>query len=75
MIEDVTVVDRNTVKITVLDRGEKKARLGEILPALFGVPVEELEITRLNMFGWREGWVDPLHAGFTGERKALEFKS
>ena len=59
MVEDADVVDMNTVKITLLDKGEKKARLGEILPALFGLPVVELGITRVGMFGWRDGWVEP----------------
>lgn len=60
MVEDAVVIDMNTVRITVLDRGEKKARLGEILPALFRAPAEELEVTRVCMTGWREGWVEPL---------------
>jgi radical SAM-linked protein len=59
MVEDADIVDMNTVRITLRDRGEKKARLGEILPALFGLPVEELGITRVGMFGWRDGWVEP----------------
>lgn len=59
MVEDAVIVDMNTARIILLDRGEKKARLGEILPALFGLPAEELGITRLRMSGWREGWVEP----------------
>ncbi len=66
MVEDAGIVDMNTVKITLLDRGEKKARLGEVLPALFGLPVEELGITRLAMFGWRAGWVEPLSSADDG---------
>jgi radical SAM family uncharacterized protein/radical SAM-linked protein len=60
MVEDLVAVDMNAVRITLRDSGEKKARLGEILPALFGVPAEELGTTRLRMFGWRDGWVEPL---------------
>jgi radical SAM-linked protein len=69
MVEDAVIVDRNTVRIILQDRGEKKTRLGEILPALFGVAVEELGITRLKMFGWRGGWVEPLPMTIVEEGK------
>ena len=72
MVEDAVIVDMNTARITLLDRGEKKTRLGEILPALFGVPAEELGITRLRMFGWREGWVEPLYSVHGGDRLSVE---
>ncbi len=62
MVEHVAIGDMHRATITLLDRGEKRARLGEILPALFGLPMEELEVTRLGMFGWRGGWVDPFAA-------------
>lgn len=60
MVEDAVMVDHKTVRISVVERGEKKARLGEILPALFLLPAEELGVTRTCMFGWRQGWVEPL---------------
>jgi radical SAM family uncharacterized protein/radical SAM-linked protein len=69
MVEDAVIVDRNTARITLQDKEEKKTRLGEILPALFGVAVEELGITRLKMFGWRGGWVEPLPMTIVEEGK------
>ncbi|HYA31524.1 MAG TPA: TIGR03936 family radical SAM-associated protein, partial [Thermodesulfovibrionales bacterium] len=60
MVEDITVVDHRTVRLMVADRSEKKVKLGEVIPGVFHLPVEELTVTRLCMFGWRGGWRDPL---------------
>lgn len=60
MVEDIKVVDHRTVKIMVADRGERKVKLGEVIPGVFHLTVDELMVTRLCMFGWRGGWREPL---------------
>ncbi|MFO0751772.1 MAG: TIGR03960 family B12-binding radical SAM protein [Thermodesulfovibrionales bacterium] len=37
-----------------------KVRIGEIVGALFGADARELAITRKAVYGWRNGWVEPL---------------
>jgi radical SAM family uncharacterized protein/radical SAM-linked protein len=66
MVEDAAIVDHHAVRILMADRCGKKVRLGEITPAMFHRPAEELGVTRLRMFGWRDGWVEPLD--FSRER-------
>ncbi len=63
MVEEALMVDDTTVRLIVKDCGDKKARLGEILPAIFHLPVEDLFVTRTGLFGWRDGWVAPLLQG------------
>lgn len=60
MVEDAIIIDNNTVKLFVRDTDDEKVRLGELIPAVFRAPAEELGITRIALFGWREGWVEPL---------------
>jgi hypothetical protein len=43
-----------------MDQGDVKVRIGEIFPMIFRVPLRELEITRLALYGWKSGWVKPL---------------
>jgi radical SAM family uncharacterized protein/radical SAM-linked protein len=45
----------------VLKETEKiRVRLGEICTALLGKKMEELEIIRTGMYGWKDGWRKPL---------------
>ncbi|HWR57253.1 MAG TPA: TIGR03936 family radical SAM-associated protein, partial [Thermodesulfovibrionales bacterium] len=60
MVEEATVIDDHTVKLVVRDTGEDKVRLGELVPVMFKAPAEEFLITRTSLFGWKNGWVEPL---------------
>lgn len=60
MVEEAERLDERTFRLTLLDHGELKVRLGELMPELFGVPAEELEITRLAVFGWNGTWSEPI---------------
>lgn len=60
MVEDLKKVDNTTVHLTVSDQGEIKVRLAEILPEIFNVPVRDLNITRISMFGWDGNWIEPM---------------
>jgi hypothetical protein len=60
LVEELVRVDDATFRLTVTERGQLKVRLSELLPEIFGLPVEELEVTRLEMFGWDDGWITPL---------------
>jgi len=65
LVDELIRIDDRTVRLTVRDRGEIKARLDEILQAVLGLPAEELNITRLAMFGQDEDWRELLN----GEKK------
>ena len=68
MVEKVSVVDRQTVRLVVVDGDGKKVRLAEILPAVFHLPLVELRVTRLGMFGWQDRWVDPFDSSYGAYR-------
>ena len=62
-IEDIKVLDRETVRLTLVDGKDKKGKrvkLSEILPEIFGVSYKELDITRVAMYGWKGAWSLPL---------------
>lgn len=60
MIEEAVALDKKTVRLILVDMEDKKIRLSELLPEIFYAPYEELDITRLSMYGWKGGWVTPL---------------
>jgi hypothetical protein len=60
MVEDIKIVDDNTIYLTVVDLKTSKVRLSELLPMIFGVPVEELDIMRVALYGWDGEWLSPL---------------
>jgi radical SAM family uncharacterized protein/radical SAM-linked protein len=61
MVEDIKQTDRNTFQLTLTDLGEVKVKLAEILNEIFGVPVDDLDVTRVAMFGWDgAAWKEPM---------------
>lgn len=63
MVDELIKVDEGTFQVTVRDQGEAKARLDEILPEIFSAAAEELDITRIAMFGWDRDWIEPMEGG------------
>ena len=61
MVEEAEIVGEDAARIVLADRGDKKVRLGEILPVVFNTPIEELTVTRTALFGWDNGWVKPIN--------------
>jgi hypothetical protein len=59
MVEEARQIDEDTMQIIVADQGNMKVRIGELFPMVFQVPLEELSITRLALYGWKSGWVKP----------------
>ena len=59
-VEDISIVDNKTVRLTLVDSKDKKPKLSEILPEIFGVSYKELDITRIAMYGWKGEWSLPL---------------
>jgi radical SAM family uncharacterized protein/radical SAM-linked protein len=73
MVEEAVIIDRTTMRLMVRDRGEKKVRLNELLAAVFPLSSGGLDVTRLHLFGWRDGWVEPLTpAGESASRGTRE---
>jgi hypothetical protein len=65
MVEEVKQIDRNTFQLTLMDLGDVKVKLAEILKEIFGVPVDDLDVTRVVMYCWDgTGWKEPME----GER-------
>jgi radical SAM-linked protein len=60
MVEDVRMAGAASAVLTVKDLGEIKVRLDELLPLIFKIPADELEITRTAMYGWDNAWKEPL---------------
>lgn len=60
MVEDVRQINEDTINLTLVDQGNIKVRLGELLQRVFDVPLEELDIKRVALYGWDGGWVKPL---------------
>jgi radical SAM family uncharacterized protein/radical SAM-linked protein len=60
MVEEARQIDDETVHAVVVDQGDMKVRIGELFPMIFQAPLEEMEITRLAIYGWKSGWVKPI---------------
>lgn len=60
MVEDARRIDEDTINLVLIDQGEIKVRLGELLPVVCNAPVERLDITRTALYGWNGGWVKPV---------------
>ena len=59
-LEEASITDNKTVRLTLVDGKDKKPKLSEILPEIFGVSYKELDITRVAMYGWKGEWSLPL---------------
>ncbi len=48
------------ISLILIDNGPIKARIGEVAEALFGGSFREMDIVRNALYGWKDGWVEPL---------------
>lgn len=60
MVEEARQIGEDKVYLIAVDQGDVKVRLSELLPKVFNIPLEDLEITRIALYGWNSGWVKPL---------------
>lgn len=61
MVEDIKQLDQTTFHVTLRDLAEVKVKLAEILTEIFGVSVDDLEVTRVDMSGWDSAvWKTPM---------------
>jgi radical SAM-linked protein len=61
MVEDIKQLDQTTFQVTLRDLAEVKVKLAEIFSEIFGVSIEDLEVTRVDMSGWDgTGWKTPM---------------
>ncbi|MEW6214024.1 MAG: TIGR03960 family B12-binding radical SAM protein [Nitrospirota bacterium] len=68
MLEEVRLINEDTINLIVVDLGDIKVRLGELLLRVFNVPLKDLDITRVALYGWDGGWVKPLNPANHRER-------
>lgn len=61
MLEETRQIDKDTIRCIVVDLGDIKVRLGELLHRVFQAPLEELDVTRVAIYGWDGCWVKPLN--------------
>jgi 2'-5' RNA ligase len=60
MVEEAKTIRENMIHLIVADQGDIKVRLNELLPEVFNIPIDELDITRVALYGWDNGWVTPI---------------
>jgi radical SAM-linked protein len=48
------------ISLILADQGPIKVRIGEVAEALFGGSFREMDIVRTALYGWQNGWVEPL---------------
>ncbi|MEW6116585.1 MAG: TIGR03960 family B12-binding radical SAM protein [Nitrospirota bacterium] len=49
-----------SLELVVRDRDTMNVRIAETIEALTGISMKELEVTRTAVYGWNNGWVEPL---------------
>ncbi len=54
------VSGNRNISLILTDQGPIKARIGEVAEALFGGSFREMDIIRTALYGWKNGWVEPL---------------
>ncbi len=62
-IENLEIFNESEIKLTLKDTNKVKVRLGEIVKAIFGINMTELEITRTELYGQADQnneWMEPL---------------
>jgi radical SAM family uncharacterized protein/radical SAM-linked protein len=59
MVEEARLTNEDTMTLIVVDQGKIKVRLGELLPLIFNTPLDRLNIVRVALYGWNDGWVRP----------------
>jgi radical SAM family uncharacterized protein/radical SAM-linked protein len=48
------------VRLTLRDTDSIKVRIGEVVEALFCLNFRQMDIARTALYGWKDGWVEPL---------------
>jgi radical SAM family uncharacterized protein/radical SAM-linked protein len=61
-VEGFDIIDEKTVRLLLTDLPEKKVKLSMVINTLFDLSIEDLEITRTGLYGWKDGWVTPMEA-------------
>ena len=63
-IEDISFIGKengeNEIRLILIDTDSFKVRLGEIVAAVFNENLRDLDITRTHLYGWKDGWMEPL---------------
>jgi radical SAM family uncharacterized protein/radical SAM-linked protein len=60
-IESIEVINRSEVRLLLLDRENLKVRIKEIIELLFETNIDDLDITRVSLYGQiNNEWVEPL---------------
>jgi radical SAM family uncharacterized protein/radical SAM-linked protein len=66
MVAAAETLSGNTLRLTVQDLKEANVRLDEICEKVLGRPLAELEVTRVALFGRKEGgWAEPMETRST----------
>ncbi len=59
-IRNFDIIDDRTVRLRLKDLPDRKVKLSAIIDDLFGVPMEDVEIVRKGLYGFKDGWVSPM---------------
>lgn len=59
-IEGFDIIEGKRVRLRLKDLPERKVKLSQIVEALFGQPLDEVSLVRTGLYGWDDGWVEPM---------------
>lgn len=62
-IENLEILNKSEIKLILKDTDKVKVRLGEVVEAILGINITELEITRVALYGQsaqNNEWMEPL---------------
>ena len=54
------IIDDRTVRLRLRDFPDRKVKLSAIIDGLFGIPMDDVEIVRKGLYGFKDGWVSPM---------------
>ena len=61
-IQKFDIIGDRTVRLRLKDFPDRKVKLVSLLEGVFEISMEDLEVIRTGLYGWRGEWVSPMEA-------------
>ncbi len=59
-IEKFDIIKKGVILLRLKDLRDRKVKIKEVMEGIFGLPIEELRVTRTGLYGWKKGWITPM---------------